>query len=151
MTSVASAAGRIYLGMDTSKNKIMVATLLPEEENPVTEGIANEEASMRRLVGRFADRSVLRCWYEAGPGGYELYRLLASMGVACDVVAPSLIPKGGADKVKTDRRDSRRLARLGRAGELTAIRVPSRPRRRCGIWYGPGLRCWRTASGRSSG
>ena len=80
---------------------------------------------MRRLVGRFADRSLLRCCYEAGPGGYELYRLLASMGVACDVAAPSLIPKGGSDKVKTDRRDSRRLARLLRAGELTPVRVPS--------------------------
>ena len=57
--------------------------------------IANEEAAIRRLVGRFGDRSVLRAWYEAGPGGYELYRLLASMGVACQVVAPSLIPKGG--------------------------------------------------------
>src|SRR2546423_6551188 len=47
------------------------------------------------------------------------------MGVACQVVAPSLIPKGGSDKVKTDKRDSRRLARLGRAGELTPVRVPS--------------------------
>jgi transposase len=124
MSSVASQAGLIHLGMDTSKNTIVVATLLPGEENPVTERVANEEAPIRRLVGRFADRSVLRCWYEAGPGGYELYRLLASMGVACQVVAPSLIPKGGSDKVKTDKRDSRRLARLGRAGELTPVRVP---------------------------
>ncbi len=68
---------------------------------------------------------MLRAWYEAGPGGYDLYRLLASMGVACQVVAPSLIPKGGSDKVNTDKRDSRRLARLGRAGELTPVRVPS--------------------------
>ncbi len=125
MSSVASAAGLIHLGMDTSKNTIVVAVLLPGEESPVTDRIVNEEAAVRRLVGRFEDRSVLRCWYEAGPGGYELCRLLASMGVACEVVAPSLVPKGGSDKVKTDRRDSRRLARLGRAGELTAIRVPS--------------------------
>jgi transposase len=125
MSSVASQAGLIHLGMDTSKSTIMVATLLPGEESPVTDRVANEEAAVRRLVGRFADRSVLRCWYEAGPGGYELYRLLASMGVACQVVAPSLIPKGSSDKVKTDRRDSRRLARLGRAGELTPVRVPS--------------------------
>jgi len=124
MSSVASAAGLIHLGMDTSKNTIVVATLLPGEQDPVTDRIANEEAAVRRLVGRFADRSALRCWYEAGPGGYELYRLLASMGVACQVVAPSLIPKGSSDKVKTDRRDSRRLARLGRAGELTPVRVP---------------------------
>ena len=124
MSSVASAAGLIHLGMDTSKITIVVATLLPGEQDPVTDRIANEEAAVRRLVGRFADRSALRCWYEAGPGGYELYRLLASMGVACQVVAPSLIPKGSSDKVKTDRRDSRRLARLGRAGELTPVRVP---------------------------
>ena len=117
--------GLINLGMDTSKNTIVVATLLAGEESPVTDRVVNEEAAIRRLVGRFGDRSVLRCWYEAGPGGYELFRLLVSMGVACQVVAPSLIPKGGSDKVKTDKRDSRRLARLGRAGELTPIRVPS--------------------------
>ncbi len=92
MSSVASAAGLIHLGMDTSKNTIVVAMLLPGEESPVTDRVVNEEAAIRRLVGRFGDRSVLRCWYEAGPGGYELYRLLASMGVGGDVVAPSLIP-----------------------------------------------------------
>ena len=68
MSSVASAAGLIHLGMDTSKYTTMVATLLPGEENPVTDRIANEEAAVRRLVGRFADRSVLRAWYKAGPG-----------------------------------------------------------------------------------
>ena len=82
--------------------------------------------SIRRLIGRFADRSMLRAWYEAGPGGYELYRLLASMGVACDVVAPSLIPRRAGDRVKTDKRDASRLARLHRAGELTPVRVPTR-------------------------
>jgi transposase len=94
MSSVASPEGLIHLGMDTSKNTIMVATLLPGEDSPVTDRIFNEEEAVRRLIGRFADRSVLRCCYEAGPGGYDLYRLLAAMGVACDVVAPSLIPKG---------------------------------------------------------
>ena len=99
---MASAEGLIHLGMDTSKNTIVVATLLPGEESPVTDRIFNEEEAIRRLVGRFPDRSVLWAWYEAGPGGYDLYRLLTSMGVACQVVAPSLIPKGGSDKVKTD-------------------------------------------------
>jgi transposase len=70
-------------------------------------------------------RSVLRVCYEAGPTGFGLYRLLASMGVACEVVAPSLVPRSPGDRVKTDRRDCRRLARLHRAGELTAIRVPT--------------------------
>ena len=63
--------------------------------------------------------------YEAGPTGFGLYRLLRCMGVACEVVAPSLIPRAPGDRVKTDRRDCRRLARLHRAGELTAIRVPT--------------------------
>ena len=125
MSSVASPAGLIHLGMDTSKNTIVVATLWPGEEIPVTERIANEEAAVRRFFGRLGDPSLLRACYEAGPGGYDLYRLLTSMGVACDVVAPSLIPKGGSDKVKTDRRDACRQARLHRAGELTAVRVPT--------------------------
>jgi transposase len=77
------------------------------------------------LIDRFADRSVLRVCYEAGPTGFGLYRLLRSMGVACEVVAPSLVPRSPGDRVKTDRRDCRRLARLHRAGELTAIRVPT--------------------------
>jgi transposase len=67
---------------------------------------------------------MLSVCYEAGPGGSKLYRSLSSMGVDCDVVAPSLIPKGSLDRVKTDKRDAIRLARLHRAGELTAIRMP---------------------------
>src|SRR5260370_28494632 len=106
MPSVTSPAGLIHLGMDTSKNTIVVGVLLPGEEIPAVDRIFNDEAAIRRLIGRFPDRALLRACYEAGPGGYDLYRLLASMGVACDVVAPSLIPKGGSDKVKTDRRDA---------------------------------------------
>jgi transposase len=116
--------------MDTSKNTIMAAVLRPGEESRVTERIINDEPSVRRLLGRLTGktggRECLRCCYEAGPGGYDLYRLLDSMGIACDVVAPSLIPKGSGDRVKTDKRDSRRLARLHQAGELTPVRVPSR-------------------------
>jgi len=125
MPSVTSPAGLIHLGMDTSKNTIVVGVLLPGEQIPAVDRIFNDEAAIRRLIGRFPDRELLRACYEAGPGGYDLYRLLASMGVACDVVAPSLIPKGGSDKVKTDKRDSARLARLHRAGELTPIQVPA--------------------------
>jgi transposase len=113
------------LGMDTSMNTIVVGVLRPGEETPVVDRVFNDEESVRRLIGRFADRRLLSACYEAGPGGYELYRLLASMGVACEVIAPSLIPKGSSDRVKTDRRDAIRLARLHRAGQLTAIRVPT--------------------------
>jgi transposase len=111
--------------MDTSKNTIVVGVLMPGEEIPAVDRIVNDEEPVRRLIGRFGDRGLLRACYEAGPGGYDLHRLLTSMGVACDVVAPSLIPKGGSDRVKTDRRDAVRLARLHRAGQLTPIRVPA--------------------------
>jgi transposase len=87
--------------------------------------IAHDEVSIRRLVGRLGEPARLRVCYEAGPTGYELQRLLASLGVACDVVAPSLVPVASGDRVKTDRRDSRRLVRLYRAGELVAVRVPT--------------------------
>jgi transposase len=125
MSSLTSPAGAIHLGMDTSKNTIVVAILMPGEEVPVIDRMWNEEGSVRHLVGRFPDRAVLRACYEAGPCGFELHRLLSSMGVACDVVAPSLIPRRAGERVKTDKRDASRLARLHRAGELTPIRVPA--------------------------
>ncbi len=87
--------------------------------------IVHDEPSVRRLVARLGEPGRLRVCYEAGPTGYGLYRLLASMGVDCQVVAPALIPRRAGDRVKTDKRDAARLARLLRAGELTAIRVPS--------------------------
>jgi transposase len=117
--------GRIHLGLDVAKNSIAVAILRPDELEPDVEKIAHDESSIRRLIARFEDPRTLVACYEAGPTGYELCRLLTSIGVRTDVVAPSLIPRAPGDRVKTDRRDSRRLARLHRASELTAIRVPS--------------------------
>lgn len=125
MSSLVTGSDVVHVGMDTSKNTIVVAVLRGGEQVPAVDRVFNDEVSVRRLFGRFADAGVVRACYEAGPGGYDLYRLLASMGVACEVVAPGLVPKGAGDRVKTDRRDAVRLARLYRAGELTAIRVPS--------------------------
>jgi transposase len=124
-TSVALSTGPIHLGLDTSKNTLVVGILRADEAVPDVEKIFNDEASIRRLVDRFGDLGALRVCYEAGPTGFGLYRLLRSMGIACEVVAPSLVPRSPGDRVKTDRRDCRRLARLHRAGELTAIRVPT--------------------------
>jgi len=117
--------GAIHLGMDVSKDSISVGILHPEEESPVVEKISHDEQSVRRLIRKFPSPGRLVVCYEAGPTGYELHRLLVSMGVTCDVIAPSLIPKRAGDRVKTDKRDAKKLARLHRAGELTAIRVPS--------------------------
>lgn len=79
-SSLASPAGAIHLVMDTSKNTIVAATLMPGEEVPVIDRMWNEEGSVRHLVGRFADRAALRACYEAGLCGFELHRLPASMG-----------------------------------------------------------------------
>src|SRR3546814_2382682 len=66
----------------------------------------------------------LNVCYEAGPCGYGLHRLLTKLGQNCIVIAPSMMPRRPGDHVKTDRRDAMTLARLLRAGELTAIWVP---------------------------
>jgi transposase len=109
--------------MDVHRNSVSVGILHPAEETPVVERLFHDEASVRRLIGSFPNHRKLRACYEAGPTGYELARLLTSLGVRCDVIAPSLIPVAPGDRVKTDRRDCRRLARLHRAGELVTIRV----------------------------
>jgi transposase len=63
--------------------------------------------------------------YEAGPTGFGLARALTAAGVRCEVVAPSKLERPPGDKVKTDRRDAERLARLLRIGELPGVRVPT--------------------------
>jgi transposase len=126
MTSVTCVGGLVHVGMDVAKDAIAVGVLRPGEDAVGrTETIFHDEASVRRLVGRFADRSLLRCCYEAGPTGYGLWRQLTSLQVACEVVAPALIPTLPGRRVKTDRRDARRLAELHRAGQLTPVAVPS--------------------------
>ena len=125
MSSIAAARGLTFLGLDVHRDTISVAVLGPRHEAPTVDRIANDEPSIRRLVARFGDPRRLRACYEAGPTGYELARLLQRLEVRCQVIAPALIPKAPGDKIKTDSRDCRRLARLHRAGELVAIRVPT--------------------------
>ena len=124
-----SSYGVTHLGMDVHKDSISVGILPPDRESPEVDKIVHDEPMVRRLVGRLieqiGDPRLLRACYEAGPTGYGLHRLLESMGVRCDVIAPALIPRAPGDRVKTDKRDCRRLARLHRMGELVAIRVPT--------------------------
>jgi transposase len=115
----------IHLGLDVHKDTISVGILPADQQVPDVERIPHDEASIRRLVGRLGNPRSLRACYEAGPTGFELARLLHRLHVRCEVIAPSLIPKAPGDKVKTDRRDCRRLARLHRAGELVSVRIPT--------------------------
>jgi transposase len=63
--------------------------------------------------------------YEAGPTGFGLARAFAAAGIRCEVIAPSKLERPPGDRVKTDRRDARRMARLLHIGEITGIRVPT--------------------------
>lgn len=114
-----------YLGLDVHAATITVASQDEEQEKPELREIPNEPAVIRKTMQRLRKGRELKCCYEAGPCGYVLQRQLAAMGIDCQVIAPSLIPQKPGDRVKTDRRDAAKLARLLRAGELTPITVPT--------------------------
>jgi transposase len=114
------------VGLDVHKETIAVAIAPAENTEVRLYGIINGTLdALDKLVKKLQQPGVqLRFVYEAGPCGYVICRHLKNKGLHCEVVAPSLIPKKASDRVKTDRRDAQQLARLYRAGELTAIDVP---------------------------
>ena len=112
-----------YVGLDVHKETIAVAVADGEggEVRYVGE-MANTPQAIEKLIKQLRKGGAqLRFCYEAGPCGYGIQRQLSDLGWECQVVAPSLIPKKAGDRVKTDRRDALSLARLYRAGELTAV------------------------------
>lgn len=115
-----------FVGLDVHAESIAVAVADSDGTVRSLGQIPATEDAVRRLVKKLGAPRDLRVCYEAGPCGYGLYWQLASLGVACDVVAPTLIPVRSGDRVKTDRRDAVKLARLHRSGELTAVWVPDK-------------------------
>src|ERR1700712_4656187 len=117
----------VFVGIDTSKlrNAVAIAEGGRNGEVRYLGEIETTEAATSKLVKKLAaqHRRLTFC-YEAGPTGYGLHRLIQSLGHECMVVAPSLIPRKPGDRGKTNRRDALALARLLRAGELTAVWVP---------------------------
>jgi transposase len=116
-----------YVGLDVHKDGIVVAIADGGLRGEIREygRIVNTPAGLDRLAGKLGRDGVrLRFCYEAGPCGYGIQRHFTARGHECIVVAPSLIPKRAGDRIKTDRRDAASLARLHRAGELTAVWVP---------------------------
>ena len=105
----------LFVGLDVHKDSIAVAHAAGGRRDPpvFVGAIGTRQADLDRLIRRLQGKAPeLRFVYEAGPSGYGLYRYLTGKGLACDVVAPSLIPRRPGDKVKTDRRDAVELARL---------------------------------------
>jgi len=113
-----------FLGLDVHAQTIAVAIAEPDGEVRSLGTIANRAESIRKLVKKLGPTEQLKACYEAGPTGYVLYWQLAELGVACEVIAPTLAPVKAGDRVKTDRRDAERLARSYRSGDLTAVWVP---------------------------
>ena len=117
-----------YVGLDVHKDTIAVAVAPAGRESPTYLGeLANQPTAIGKLADKLVrryDGELIQFCYEAGPCGYEVYRQLKGLGFDCAVVAPSRIPKAPGERIKTDRRDACKLARLSRSGELTPVWVP---------------------------
>ena len=116
---------RRWISFDQHKFSIVAAVLPPDGGKPEVCRIETTERAIRRFIDKLGGPAGLSVCYEAGPGGFALWRQLTKMGVACDVVAPSLIPVRAGDRVKTDRRDAKKLVSLYRAGMLRFVHPPT--------------------------
>ena len=116
-----------FVGLDVHKRRTVVAIADSGRDGEVRQygAVETERSAIAKLAGKLArGGKTLRFCYEAGPCGYSMHRWLTGLGHECEVVAPSLIPRRPGERVRTDRRDAVKLARLHRAGELTAVWVP---------------------------
>lgn len=119
-----------YVGIDAHKKDLFVAMLIGREPIPVTWTVPNEPNAVRRLVRKLEReapgpiRPISAC-YEDGPGGHALQRQLTGSRLRCQLIAPALIPRTPGERIKTDRRDARKLAELLRAGLLAEARPPT--------------------------
>ena len=113
-----------FLSFDNHADTLVPAIAEPGGEVRQLPTIRNDFDCLRKMIQKLGPTEQLRACYEAGPTGYVLYWQLTALGVACEVIAPSLTPVKPGDRVKTDRRDAVKLARSYRAGELTPVWVP---------------------------
>jgi transposase len=115
-----------FIGLDDSKNSIEVAVAEAGRDGEIRRfgSIENSPTALRKLVRSLGRPKTLHFAYEAGPGGYGIYRELLALGANCIVAAPTKTPRRTGDQVKNDRRDAVTLARLHRAGELVPVWVP---------------------------
>ena len=116
-----------YVGIDAHKKDLAIAMLVGTARIPTIWTVANEPRAVERLRRKLSRIAAgpIECCYEAGPCGYALYRQLHRGRLRCQVIAPALIPRKPGERIKTDRRDARKLAELHRAGLLTEVRPPT--------------------------
>lgn len=116
-----------YVAIDAHARELHLAMLRWDTSEPTTWTSPNEPRAIDRLRRRLERDApgLIECCYEAGPTGYALQRRLSTSRIRCRVIAPSLIPEKPGDRIKTDRRDARKLVQLLRADLLTAIQPPT--------------------------
>lgn len=113
------------VAFDQHAASVTAAVLFPGARQPTVHQLASDVPTIRRFVKKVQRHGTVHCCYEAGPCGFELQRALTADRIACEVIAPALIPRRAGDRIKTDRRDAVQLAILYRAGALTAIHIPT--------------------------
>jgi transposase len=113
--------------MDVHSTSVHAVVLAGDQVEPESEqSLPYDFAKLRRPFQRLLRRGPVIAAYEAGCMGFELARFLEDLNVPCVVAAPGKLPRKPTDRIKTDRRDALKLARLLRSGELDAVRIPSR-------------------------
>jgi transposase len=121
---------KCYIGLDVHKSSISVAYAWADRDEPIFYGKlggSNQclERGLRKMLKTLdLGKEDVSVAYEAGPSGFVAARRLLQLGFQVMVAAPSKIERAPGDKVKTDRRDSLKLARLLRSGDLTAVHIP---------------------------
>ena len=124
---VSAGQNKVFVGLDVHRDTIAVCAYDPDlKKTCFAAEIASHDRQRLRLMMENI-RSICgepQCCYEASSCGYTLYRTLRGLGFACEVIAPSSVPRRAGDRIKTDRRDAEKLARYYAAGLLTVIDVP---------------------------
>jgi transposase len=116
---------KVFVGLDVHKDSIVVAVAeAGREPARVVATVPFDLKALKKVLEKLGPKNTVSCCYEAGPTGYGLARSLHAEGWACDVIAPSLVPKKSGERIKTDRRDAAKLAVNHRNGDLVAVVIP---------------------------
>ena len=114
-----------YAGMDVHKDSIFIAVIDNENTVILEKSIPNQLEKIRRFFNKFRKQGKIISCYEAGCFGFELYRNIEEMGIECKIISPGHIAKKPGERIKTDKRDALKLARLLKNDEAAGIYVPS--------------------------